>query len=88
MADGHKRPEGGSEQHALNSVVAAVAASHSRFAAPDVAEVLYLALEGAQLKPPSAEWISETAQNISDGSIVPITSNVGLDMTQLLESDS
>lgn len=72
----------------LRSVVSTVAASHFRCNPDDVAEVLMLALQGAQLVPPHQGWVQETAEQISRGDIVPITSQRGLDLSQVLRNDS
>lgn len=71
----------------LRRVVSTVAASHYRCNCDDVAEVLVLALRGAQLTPPDEGWIRETAEQISRGDIVPITSQRGLDLSEVLREE-
>lgn len=69
----------------LLALVAAVTASHSKCCQEDVEAVLEMALHGAGLTAPTESWVTETAQGISSGSIVPITSRRGLDFDALMD---
>lgn len=73
-----------SEEDRLRSLVAAVAASHSKFGQSDIESVLVMALQGSGLRAPCDEWVTDTAQQISNGHIMPITSRRGLDLEAIL----